>query len=536
MALTAAAQNLNPTVSITNTYRTGSGENEKQTVAMSRPDSLSHFNYKFDYTVFDAPYKGAFEFTPYSVKLTPAPSESQARRLFVRAGAGYGMYPELQAIWNPLSDGNFRMNVHQDFNGYYGKYRTVRNKLDSYPMKTTKDVKHDGYDFSETFGVDGKWNMEALDACFGVDYNGIFNKDEKVANNFNSILVSAGVKSGENGWKYLAYDVNLGVDLAADAIQHPFQNRNLKQGAFTLDAVLESDIIDAFGLKVDLGLKSVNYSGADEFAYTYFGFKVAPHAVFDFGPLHLSAGVKLDGTDKLKVAPDVLATALVADGRVKFEAGVTGGTVFNTYSDFRRGCHWFYPGYSEVMRNSFEKLNVHAGVQGSLFSRLQYSLKGGWASESDMPLWAVKSVSGELSPVMSFRDCSYAYVDLLLAWKSERIDVDGAAYLKKSNLEGASDVFDLPLVSGNIRAAYNWNRRIFAGVTMNGSMARKCVVDSVPLELMGYIDLGVFGEFKVSRRFSVWLRGGNLLNEAIQLVPMHVENGINATAGICINL
>lgn len=530
----AAAQNLNQTVSITNTYKSGQDDTAKESIQMSLPDSLTQFNYKFDYSVFDTPYRGAFEFSPYAVKFTPDPAGADIRRFFLRAGAGYGLYPQLQAVWTPVKRQGLSLDLHQDLHGYYGNYRTVRRKIDDYPLYTTKGVRYQGYDFSELFGAEGRWSRKHFIATFGLDYNGIFTRDEKFDNCFNSALAGVRVKSLDEN--VVSYDVRLGLDFAADKLQHPFADRTLKQGVIGLDATVGPRISDKFGLLVDLGLKSVNYGGGDEFVYSYFGFLVAPHVQFTLGPVELSAGVKVDGTSRVNIAPDVHASMKLLDDNLKVYASVSGGTVFNTYSDFKRKSHWFCPAYSSGMTNSIERINFKLGACGSFFSRLQYRLEGGWASLADNPFWAVANDGGVLRPMLSFRDCNYAYADLNLVWKSPRLDIDGGAHFRKSNMNGASDVFDMPVITGDIRAQYNWNRRIFAGVRMNASGSRKSVVANVPLSLGGYVDLGVFGEYRINRRWSVWIDGGNLLNHAIQLAPMHVEAGIHATAGVCLSL
>ena len=533
----AAAQSLNQTVSITNKYLTGSDGEEKLYAPVALPDSLTRFNYKFDYSVFETPYKGAFEFSPYSIRLVPDPSVPDSRNLFVRAGAGYGLYPQLQAVWNPVRNGKFSMNVHQDFHGYAGQYRAVCKEPGANAMLTYRDKRFSGYDLAETFGIGGKWNPEKFDAGFDVSYNGIFNKDDVFfGNKFNSVTAGIGAASKYGSHGKVKYDVNLLAELAFDALDHNFENIELSQKSVDLTATVEPRISREFGLQIDGRLKYVNYGNAADFAYTYLGFAVAPHIALTLGPVDLKAGVRIDGTDKVKIAPDVLASVIILD-KVKVTATVTGGTKFNTYADMRRMNHWFCPGYSESLRNTFEQINASIGFEGSIASRLQYGLKGGFAIVDDLPLWGVKSVYGKnLSPLLTFVGCRYAYADMSLVWKSPRFDADGTLSFRKTNLNGTASAFDMPMLCGNLRAAYNWNRRIYAGVKLNASTASKAVLDGVAVILRPYVDLGVFGEYRINRRWSVWIEGRNLLNEAIQLTPMHVENGINGTVGITFSL
>ena len=65
------AQNINQTVEVTNDYRTRFADFQKQGPSMTVPDSLFRFDYDFDYSVFETPYRGSYEFSPYRIELTP---------------------------------------------------------------------------------------------------------------------------------------------------------------------------------------------------------------------------------------------------------------------------------------------------------------------------------------------------------------------------------------------------------------------------------------------------------------------------------
>ena len=101
LALTvpAGAQNINQSVQVTNDYLTRFADFQKQGGDLQVPDSLLRFDYSFDYSVFDTPYRGSYEFSPYRIDATPAARLSDANRLYLRAGAGYTFHPELQFAW-----------------------------------------------------------------------------------------------------------------------------------------------------------------------------------------------------------------------------------------------------------------------------------------------------------------------------------------------------------------------------------------------------------------------------------------------------
>ena len=107
------------------------------------------------------------------------------------------------------------------------------------------------------------------------------------------------------------------------------------------------------------------------------------------------------------------------------------------------------------------------------------------------------------------------------------------------------NAFAPALLTGDIRAAYDWKGRIRAGLTGNFSTSRDARYTvqgtggssvSQIVRLPGFVDLGLFGEYNFNRRWSVWAKAGNLLNQTIQRVPFYAEDGVYFTAGICLNI
>ena len=88
----AWAQNLNPTVEVTNVYAREATGIEKPSQLMEMPDSVLRFNLDMDYSVNPTPYQGSYEFKPYLVQLRPQLRPSDEGMLYVRAGAGYGLH------------------------------------------------------------------------------------------------------------------------------------------------------------------------------------------------------------------------------------------------------------------------------------------------------------------------------------------------------------------------------------------------------------------------------------------------------------
>ena len=76
------AQNLDPTVEVSRAYEGKLLEVHKPVMPMSQPDSVSQFNLKFDYSVFDNPFKGSYEFNPYMLNMRPEPAAFDGKTFY----------------------------------------------------------------------------------------------------------------------------------------------------------------------------------------------------------------------------------------------------------------------------------------------------------------------------------------------------------------------------------------------------------------------------------------------------------------------
>ena len=125
----AAAQNLDPTVEVSRAYEGNLVEVHKPAMEMAVPDTVQQFRLDFDYSVFDSPYKGSYEFNPYLTTMRPAASVFDPNVFYLRAGAGYRLYPVADIIWSPAFKKGFKMDVYAVHRSYVGDYRVYfKNK------------------------------------------------------------------------------------------------------------------------------------------------------------------------------------------------------------------------------------------------------------------------------------------------------------------------------------------------------------------------------------------------------------------------
>lgn len=517
LPLGLAAQNLNPEVQVTNEYQTRIEDAAKQGPQMKIPDSLLRFDYHFDYSVFDSPYKGSYEFSPYSVTITPDPKIYDGRKLYVRGGLGYVLKPELDVVWAAVDQKKVAVNVFASGKGYYGRYRhIVPLALDL--QKNTYDK---GYDFRTLLGADARFNLGDYVLRAEAGYDGVYNKHEIFHTvNCHAPYVSARVgydKPGSFSWsagaKYrYVYDWLNGK---APVNDHEVQ----------VDGTITPYLFEDYHLSADVVF-------SHNLFYTAAG--IHPHAVFQLGRFDFDAGFRAGWyTGHATFSPDITVNMHLLDDYLNIYAGAVGKDNLMTLWDYKTRAHRYHVSYYGDPRPVREVADLFLGVRGHADFGLQYDLKGGYEILKDAPFWALGPV-GEES--LGFQDCNMIHADLLVSWASERFNLDGNVHYIHIPGGVADRVFAPAAVIGQIKGGYNWKKRIYAGLSVDMSTKRVATLGNTTTKIPGYVDVGVWSEYKYNKRLSFWLQGSNLLAHDIRISPMISECGPAIIVGAAFSL
>ena len=516
LPLGLGGQNLNPEVQVTNEYQTRMGDASKQGPAMRIPDSLLRFDYHFDYSVFDSPYKGAYEFSPYSVTITPDPRPYDGHKLYLRGGAGYTFRPELDVVWAALDRKRSAVNVFASGKGFWGNYRRI--VPDSFELM--KDTFDKGWDFATAVGVDARFNINKFVIRAEGGYDGIYTGHEIYRrDNCHAPYISARVDYGRpdsfslslGGQYRYVYDWLNGKD--------PVNDHEIK-----LDGNITPFVSNEYNLMTDF-----------TFLYTsfYSAFELHPYALFRLWKVNFDAGARLGWfTGQVTAHPAINASVHLFKDYLDLYAGAEGRDHMMTYWDYKNRAHRYYVHYGSP-RPVREIADLFLGLRGHADFGLQYDLKGGYRFMKDAPFWAVSATGLE---ALYFQDCNILHADLLLSWASESFNLDGGIHY--TNIPAGIDegVFAPAAVTGGIKATYNWNKRIYAGLSVDMSSARKATVGITHPKIPGFVNLGISGEYKLNRKVSLWLEGDNLLNHDIRISPLISECGPSVIVGASLTL
>lgn len=531
LPLGIAAQNINPEVQVTNEYETRINDAEKQGPSMTVPDSMLRFDYHFDYSVFESPYKGAYEFSPYAVNLTPAAGGYDGRKLYLRAGAGWTLRPELDLVWSALDRKRAAVNVFAKGEGYYGNFLKVAD----YTFEADRNVMSGGYDFRTVAGVDTRFNVGKSVLRAEVAYDGIF-LDHYSRRYGIAHAPYASVRIGRDNARGFSYSVGAQYRYVNDRFEGwgPIEDHDVK-----VDASVSPYIGEGTRGAMDL-----------KFAYNgyFLGVEARPHLFLSVGPWDFDAGLRAGwSTDdfcyvagsgaypygnSFTISPDVKITVHLIDNHLDIYAGAVGGNDMLSYWDYRTLTHSYVFTLADP-RPVWEIADCFGGVRGFTGFGLRGDLKAGYRFIDNAPLWTVSAAGTE---TVTYNYLEIFHADLDLGWKNDRVDVEGAFHYNWLPAGVLDGVFSPAEIRANLSASYNWMKRIYAGISGDMSTKRVAVIGETTAELPLYVNLGVWAEYKFNNRFGVWLKGSNLLNHEIRLSPVLCPFGPSVTAGISLSL
>lgn len=559
--MAASAQNLNPVVEVTNNYEQSAAGIEKPDQVIAVPDSLLRFNLDVDYEMRTTPYKGAYEFSPYLVELQPAPRASEEGTLLVRLGAGYGFHPELDAVWSPFKLDNFRMNVYAKHQGYFGLYRDMEfqevvEKKDfdtsgnEFAYVGSKENQHKGADSFSAVGANALYAWKTGSVTADLSYRNIYALDQRASASHNLFTLDSRVKSGPNSDLYY----NLGFRGNYMLLEGKTFLTEIEM--MTNDAVMKVPINKKGGIiKVDGGL-GANFTRSqarmDFFVESVFPgegsagqFGFIPRYVFRLGGLRLNLGLKLAFTFRSDenlypnkggyVFPDVHLDYQIVPEDMVLYASATGGNIVQGYVPLLAQNHFLASFLEGGLDNEVEHVNLSAGIRGNIARHFHYDAKLGYAYHTNALMYGLEDYT---YPTLNWASAfGLFYMDFEGGWKSESFDAD--VHLRYQSAKIQKEYSFLPVFApaafvAQAKFVYNWGGRIKAGINLDASTARLTHPEEASetvYKIPGYADLGLYGEYGFTRRIAAWLKVGNLLNQDVQRIPFHAEQGIYFTIG-----
>ena len=567
LGVTLSAQNFDPTVRVTGTYQGNVSTEDFPRQEVVLPDSVATFDKRFDYTVFDKPYLGSYDFSPYLMDLRPKKQEIRKNQLYLRAGAGYTLHPLVDAYWNPaVGDSCFNLSVYATHRSYWGTYRATNAFDGSEALKFENGLESD-----TRAGVKGRYDFKQVVLDWDAFYKGLHakaNMDPYLGQRgYNLANVSVGARSPRQSVGRVFYDLRLDAHYAQDNLPGWDDCSVMRMGYVALYGKVGDMVSPHHGFQMDVDLRAcILRSGvntADVLRNSYGQlFSVTPRYLMTFKKFKMDLGVNVAYVLKDNftvnygkrvqqvVYPDVTIAYDPWKQWATFFLKVNGGIKMNTYDDLLESNPYFNARYNygndeALLENTIERVNASLGVDGKITSKWSYTVELGYKVVGLAPMEAVKTdLTGIMLPGIAYVNYQSFYAGLRTRYHCEFLDVSGAVrYQGTYNMDHNAfnkGALTLPPFLLDLRATYNYNKRIYAGISLEAQGARKAAWSVGGVEKNYTIrpiwNLGLDAQYVLSPEWSFWLHCDNLLFQEIQRHPFFAQQGGQFTLGFTLNI
>ena len=405
----SGAQNLDPTVEVTRGYKAELTDVQKSIIDMAVSDTVYRFDLNFDYSVFDNPYRGSYEFYPYTMDMKPQNPPYKPSTLYVNAGVGYTLHPVLDVYYSPALDGALGVDLMGKHRSYFGGYRAPSVGGSQAGVAFNK-----GYDMASRVGMDLGYDWKKTAVDFGLAYYGVAVKDCFHQDAYNAMDVSLSFKSKSHWSKGFMYNVSAVYRLGGSKL--------VREHVLGLDAKFGPRLRSRHKVFVDLGAKVATYG--KQMSSTFGSGYVLPHYVYKKNRFKADLGARLSfvasnnsafPTKNQFVYPDLHISYALIRNAMRFYVNVTGGEKINTYSSILDKNHHFNAlyqyGANPLLGASLERVRPELGFEGRITHFFTYELKGGYSLMANAPMDVlVRQSDGLYRPGLGYTDFQQAYL------------------------------------------------------------------------------------------------------------------------------
>lgn len=517
-------------------------------------DSLKKFDVSFDYSIFDRPFRDLYEFSPYQAASLGVVPPKAVPHFSARVASQYPLMPEVDLFGQLVPKKNPNVNF-----GMFVKYASEAGKIpamDKY-IKTL-----DARRLRMSAGAFFKYAWEkgelSLLGSYRTSYarDGLDARESLVATNLVQDSAKHYVNAYEADFKIRStnvkdhefyYDIDASFVRSAKDLKYQspvFDPYNFSETALNIDAEFGSSF-EEHRMYVDVRSQNNWY---DQLGGYYLGIiEFAPIYRYSKGRFDGRFGIRFSnsfaGDNSTSIYPDVDAKFELAENKLWVRAVANGGRNIDNLGFHLETAPWLMmglngglPGSIQTnaepfkMRYTTRPIDAKISFEGIIGSRLGINVYGTYTSFKDrMLLYSGQFYQSLPFVYPEFVDYAKLSAGVELTWTSKDLRVFTSVQGNKYNSE--SPLFMLPKIESLSQIEYNFKERLFLSTALVIQGERESMFGQVP----AYLDLSAKAEFKVNRFFSVYIKGGNLLNKENYIFAGIGSMPINGGGGICIN-
>jgi hypothetical protein len=531
-------------------------------------DSLKKFDVTFDYSIFDRPFRDLYEFSPYQAASLGVVPPQAVPHFSARVASQYPLMPEVDLFGQLVPKKNPNVNF-----GMFVKYASEAGNI---PAMNKYVGTLDARRLRMSAGAFFKYAWEKGELSLLGSYRNSYAKDkhgdlpyigyasDSVKHSVNAYEADFRIRSTNAKDHEFYYDIDASFvssakDLQVKPLYEPFV---FSETAFNIDALFGSSF-DEHRMYVDVRSQNNWYNQLDGY---YIGIlEFAPIYRYTKGRFDGRFGIRFSnsfaGDNNTSIYPDVDAKFELAENKFWVRAVANGGRQIDNLGSHLEMAPWLLLGVnggipiaiqtdgpSYKMRYTTRPIDTKLSFEGIIGSRLGINVYGTYTSFKDRMLLYSGLIYQSLPYIYpEFVDYAKLSAGVELTWTSKDLRVFTSVQGNKYNSE--SPLYMLPRIESLSQVEYNFKERLFLSAALVIKGERESLYGRVPDNIVAvpvmqdsqigrvpaYLDLSAKVEFKVNRFFSVYAKGGNLLNKENYMYAGIGSMPINGGGGICIN-
>jgi len=547
---------LNRTVQVTADYDVDAIPGERTAQKLSVPDSLRQFDVNFKYSGFEKAYKGGTEFNPFRTELEINRSEYSLNALYLKIGAGYTFNPELELDWALKRYGRLKLNLFARNTSYFGPYWEpyLENGCLKGGYGTKSRDGDDNYRFGAQsltkMGFDGRADWEKVSLNFALWYDGVIATDnfrirdvEKRFWNGGKAKFSIGSNKGLATGGFV-WNVDVHGGYGADFLHGGNFDSNRSETNCGGDIMLRYNFPNS---AIELGLDYDGIQGKSTTdslsAYVGWNFGIRPEYYYLGNRFSFGIGVAMifAGVDGHAYAGDNFNPFPLFNMRWQIVPGY-----FEIYADTDMKARTFGLG-EQALEHAFyipdELKNIEKdawcdfGFKGDVDGAFEYdaSFIYDWRRNSSEVYVYQDNVSANLLAEICHQEVQDVGCNIELKGRfcgfTLGCDARYKYFLNRADLRVVPSA-----LSAGLKLEYDYLTRINAFVGARYNSDSYSTAPDGDIKIPGWTDLYAGVSYRFTGKFSIYLKGENLLNMQQNILPLYSRRGIAVTGGIVLNL
>ncbi len=356
-----------------------------------------------------------------------------------------------------------------------------------------------------------------------------FSKDS-IRRSYQDFTANVGFRNTEHNDIGINYDPHLEV--------HEFSRENkATETTLMVNLPAEKRFSDAVSFKVEARGNFDKYQvKGSSVAATNNLFELAPELVYYSEMFTFHGGITPSWNNKtLAVLPNIYAEVQLQQNALMVQAGWVGKYIANS---FRTLSHENPYMRDPSFLNNTKEIQYYGGIKATVGKHFNFNARAAFISYTNMPLFVNDSTYGnafvltnesKLTNLQIHGDMNFISQDKFTA--SAGLDLN--SYTGLHDNAKAWGLFPLKL-TGSLR----WNafkELLFKADIIAFSGAKALLKDGTEKNMKGGTDLSAGAEFKLNKRFSVWLDLDNILNSQYERWNNYPVYGFQVIGGVLVH-